>query len=246
MLPVRVGNATGGESNIVILVDVSGSAESGLSVQKAVALDVLDQLGDENQVGVVAFNQNAYRVSEMQALGQNRAETADKIRRLESGGATDIAVGLQGADELLDDREGTIILLSDGQDRLGPPAAVANQLGREGTRVVSVGVGKRVGVATMRQIASESGGSYFAADETERLRLLFGGSSRRYQGEDLTIVTEDTSSPPASSDGHPGLRTTSMSSPERTIGRHRGREAGHRLLAVWAGPRGLYYRLRFG
>ncbi|NHN65404.1 VWA domain-containing protein [Haloarcula sp. JP-Z28] len=192
MLPVRVGNATGGESNIVILVDVSGSAESGLSVQKAVALDVLDQLGDENQVGVVAFNQNAYRVSEMQALGQNRAETADKIRRLESGGATDIAVGLQGADELLDDREGTIILLSDGQDRLGPPAAVANQLGREGTRVVSVGVGKRVGVATMRQIASESGGSYFAADETERLRLLFGGSSRRYQGENLTIVTEDT------------------------------------------------------
>jgi len=192
MLPVRVGNATGGESNIVILVDVSGSAESGLSIQKAVALDVLDQLGDENQVGVVAFNHNAYRVSEMQALGQNRAETEDKIRRLSSGGATDIAVGLQGADELLGDREGTIILLSDGQDRLGPPAAVANQLGREGTRVVSVGVGKRVGVATMRQIASESGGSYFAADETERLRLLFGGSSRRYQGENLTIVTEDT------------------------------------------------------
>nr|WP_252718849.1 vWA domain-containing protein [Haloarcula sp. CBA1122] len=93
---------------------------------------------------------------------------------------------------MLGDREGTIILLSDGQDRLGPPAAVANQLGREGTRVVSVGVGKRVGVATMRQIASESGGSYFAADETERLRLLFGGSSRRYQGENLTIVTEDT------------------------------------------------------
>ncbi len=78
MLPVRVGNATGGESNIVILVDVSGSAEGGLSIQKAVALDVLDQLGDENQVGVVAFNHNAYRVSEMQALGQNRAETATR------------------------------------------------------------------------------------------------------------------------------------------------------------------------
>ncbi|MFB6223093.1 MAG: VWA domain-containing protein [Haloarcula sp.] len=192
MLPVRAGNATGGESNIVLLIDVSGSSESGLSVQKAVALDVLDQLGDENRVGVVAFNYNAYRVSEMQPLGQNREETAEKIRRLNSGGATDIAIGLQGADELLADREGTIILLSDGQDTLGPPAAVANQLGREGTRVVSVGVGKQVGVATMRQIASESGGSYFAADETERLRLLFGGSSRQYRGENLTIVTEDT------------------------------------------------------
>ena len=44
----------------------------------------------------------------------------------------------------------------------------------------------------MRRIASESGGSYYAADETSRLRLLFGGSSRQFSGQNLTVVTRDT------------------------------------------------------
>ncbi|MFC7020682.1 MULTISPECIES: vWA domain-containing protein [Haloarcula] len=192
MLPVSVGNATGGTTNIVLLIDVSGSAEQGMAIQKAVALDVLDQLGDENRVGVVAFNYRAFRVTELAPLAENRATVAEQIRRLSSGGATDISVGLQGADELLGQREGTIILLSDGQDRLDRAAAVSNQLGREGTRVVSVGAGRKVNELTLREIAAESGGSYFAATETNRLRLLFGGGSRRFQGEKLTIVTRDT------------------------------------------------------
>ncbi|MBX0293407.1 VWA domain-containing protein [Haloarcula nitratireducens] len=192
MLPVRVGNATGGTANIVLAIDVSGSSKEGLGVQKAVALDVLEQLGDENEVGVVAFNYRAFRVAELQQLGGNREAIADRIRRLQSGGATDIAVGLQGADELMGDEEGTIILLSDGNDYLGPPSAVANQLGREGTRIIGVGAAKRVNEQKMKRIASESGGSYFSASETDRLRLLFGGGSRRYEGQNLTIVTPDT------------------------------------------------------
>ncbi|MFC6862972.1 VWA domain-containing protein [Halomicroarcula sp. GCM10025817] len=192
MLPVSVGNATGGTTNIVLLIDVSGSAEQGMAIQKSVALDVLDQLGDENRVGVVAFNFRAFRVAELAPLAENRATVGEQIRRLTSGGATDISVGLQGADELLGQREGTIILLSDGQDRLDRAAAVSNQLGREGTRVVSVGAGRKVNERTLREIAAESGGSYFAATETNRLRLLFGGGSRRFQGDKLTIVTRDT------------------------------------------------------
>jgi hypothetical protein len=192
MLPVRVGNATGGTADIVLLIDISASAREGLSVQKAVALDVLEQLGDDNRVGVVAFTDQAYRVSELQPLSDSRSETADRIRRLESRGGTNIVNGLRGADELLADREGTIILLSDGQTLFGPPTTVAGQLGREGTRVISVGAAERVDERTMRRIAEASGGSYFAANETNRLRLLFGGTSRQFDGENLTIVTRNT------------------------------------------------------
>jgi hypothetical protein len=191
-LPVRVGNATGGTADIVLLVDISGSAREGQSIQKAVALDVLDQLDDENRVGVVAFSHVVYRIADLQPLSTSRERTADRIRRLQSVGGTDIANGLRGADELLGNREGTIILLSDGQTEFGPPTAVATQLGREGTRVISVGAGERVNEQTMRRIAEASGGSYFAADETNRLRLLFGGTSRRFDGENLTIVTQNT------------------------------------------------------
>jgi Mg-chelatase subunit ChlD len=193
LLPVRAGEATGGSTNLVLLIDISESTSEDLSTQKAIALDVLDQLGDQNQVGVIAFDANAYRVAEMRPLGENRGVIADRIRRLRVGGGTDIANGLLGADELLGDRQGTIILLSDGwvktPDR---PVVVANQLGRDGRRVLTVGAAQRVAVGTMTRIAEGSGGSYFAADDRSRLRLLFGGASRQYQGENLTVVTPDT------------------------------------------------------
>ena len=192
MLPVHVGDAAGGTANIVLLVDISGSAQASMRVQKAIALDVLDQLGNENRVGLVAFSGRAYEVAQFAPLGESRAEIAEKIRRLETDRGTRIDVGLEGADELLGDREGTILLLSDGRDRPAEPAAVAAQLGAEGTRVIAVGAGESVNELTLRRVAAESGGSYFHADETERLRLLFGGASRQFEGDRLTVVTSDT------------------------------------------------------
>ncbi|MFC7138396.1 VWA domain-containing protein [Halosimplex aquaticum] len=193
MLPVRMGNATGGRTNIVLLVDISGSAEEGLAIQKGIALDVLDQLGDRNQVGVVAFGGQAYRIADRQQLGDAREAIAERIRRLETTrGGTDIANGLLGARDMLGNNPGTVILLSDGVDDPDRPAAVANQLGREGVRVITVGAGERVNAGNLRRIAQESGGSYFGANETSRLRLLFGGSSRQYRGQNLTIVKQNT------------------------------------------------------
>ncbi len=195
LLPVRVGEATGGATNIVLVIDISGSTREELSLQKGIALDVLDQLGDSNQVGVVAFGSRAYRVAEVQRLGEDREELADRIRRLqpEDRPGTDVANGLLGADELLGDRRGTIILLSDGfvssPDR---PVVVADQLNREGRRVIGVGSGQRVNVPVMQRIADAGGGSYFDAGESNRLRLLFGAASRQFQGQNLTIVTPGT------------------------------------------------------
>jgi Mg-chelatase subunit ChlD len=193
LLPVRVGNATGGSTNIVLLIDISQSTRQDLSTQKGIALDVLDQLGDGNSVGVIAFDNQAYRISDVEQLRESRETVADRIRRLESGGGTDVANALLGADELLGDRQGTIILLSDGwvrdDDR---PVVVANQLGREGRRILTVGAAQRVNVPTMTRIARAAGGSYFAAGERQRLRLLFGGASRQFEGQGLTVVTPGT------------------------------------------------------
>ncbi|WP_123533921.1 vWA domain-containing protein [Halosimplex salinum] len=193
MLPVRMGNATGGQTNIVLLVDISGSAEEGLATQKGIALDVLDQLGDRNQVGVVAFGGEPYRIADRRQLGEVREEVAERIRRLQTTrGGTNVANGLLGADEMLGDNPGTIILLSDGRDDPERPAAVASQLGRQGVRVITVGAGDDVNEDTLQRIAERSGGSYYAADETSRLRLLFGGSSRQFRGQNLTVVKQNT------------------------------------------------------
>jgi hypothetical protein len=188
MLPVSFGEASPGNARIVLAIDISGSAESGMRLQKSIALDALNQLGDENTVGIVAFNFQAYSVAEPRPLGENRAFLEDRIRRLESGGATTISAGLRGAEEMLGGEPGTVILLSDGQDNVGEAATVANQLGSRGTRVITIGAGRNVNEATLQRIASQSGGTYFRATETDRLRLFFGGSSRQFAGEGLTIV----------------------------------------------------------
>ncbi|ELZ91314.1 hypothetical protein C440_13409 [Haloferax mucosum ATCC BAA-1512] len=191
MLPVTTGEGTSKQTNLVFAIDVSGSAEKGMRVQKSVSLDALDQLGDENNVGIVGFNYRAYEVSPLRPLGPNRAETADLIRRLQPGGATDIAVGLKGAEQQLGDRRGTIILISDGHDRFEDAATVADQLGRSGVRVITVGTGPNPNERTLRSIARASGGNYLRADETNRLRILFGGSNRQYAGDGLTIVDQN-------------------------------------------------------
>ena len=192
MLPVTVGESSPGSARIVLAIDVSGSAQEGMQTQKAISLSVLNQLDDRNEVGIVAFNQNAYRVADLSSLSTDRGQLEDRIRRLRSGGATDIAAGLRGADELLDGESGTVILISDGGDRPERASVVAGQLGRDGINVITVGVGSATNENTMQRIAGAAGGSYYRADETDRLRLLFGGSSRRFSGDGLTVVERDS------------------------------------------------------
>jgi hypothetical protein len=188
MLPVQVGESEGGASNIVLAIDRSGSAQGGMTLQKGIALDVLNQLDDSNTVGIVAFNFQAFSIARPARLGETRGQLETRIRRLTSGGATEIEVGLRGAEEMLGNRRGTIILISDGGDDPAAPGVVADQLGRRGIRVISVGVGQNIRAETLQRVADASGGTYFRADETNRLRLLFGGESRQFQSEGLTVV----------------------------------------------------------
>ena len=204
MLPVSFGEGGGRTARISLLVDVSSSAEGGMRVQKAIALDVLEQLGDENEVGIVGFNTRAYRVQDLVGLSGNRSELRERIRRLESRGGTDIGTGMRGAAELLGG-PGTIILISDGNDRGNTAGSVARRLGAQGVQVISVGVGSPVNDQLLTRIAGTTGGQYLRADETDRLRLLFGGESRTFAADKLTIVdrnhfitagVETTANPP--------------------------------------------------
>jgi hypothetical protein len=204
VLPVSFGEGTGRTARIALLVDVSSSTEGGMRVQKAIALDVLDQLGDENEVGIVGFNTQAYRVNDVVELGGNRDALETKIRRLNSRGGTDLGIGLRGAAELLGG-PGTVIVISDGNDRGETATTVARRLGAQGTEVVTVGVGDRVNDELLTEVADAAGGQYLRATETDRLRLLFGGESRTFAADRLTVVdrnhfitagVETTANPP--------------------------------------------------
>ncbi|NEU56341.1 VWA domain-containing protein [Halorussus sp. MSC15.2] len=189
LLPVEVGGSTGPKSRVVLAVDVSGSAKSGMRVQKALALDVLSQLGNRNEAGIVAFERNAYRVADLASLKTDRETLQRKIRSLESGGGTRISAGLLGASKMLGENGGTVILLSDGRDSAKPTFAAAEKLADRDVRVVSVGVGS-VNERVLRGVAERTGGSFLLADETDRLRVRFGGQNRRYSGDHAVVVDD--------------------------------------------------------
>jgi len=186
MLPVENGTQER-KSRIMLVVDISGSAQAGLSTQKALAMNVINQLGDQNSVGIIAFNSQPYLIAEPRRLSGSRTELKTRIRRLQSGGRTQIASGLAGASRALG-QGGSIVLLSDGRDRSTQAATVADQLNNQGTRVIAIGVGQDVNEGLLKTVGRRSGGTYFPADQTNRLRLLFGGESRQFDGGKLTIA----------------------------------------------------------
>lgn len=190
ILPVNVGGSQQ-ISNVVLLIDISGSTSETMSVQQRLALDVIEQLGDQNRVGIVAFNDKRYRVAELQRLSRNRGTLEQQIRQLENSGATLIGGGLRGAADLLGG-SGNVIMISDGVAN-DPEKAVrtASALGAGGVQIITVGVGGRTNVPLMERVADAGGGTFIRAGATDRLQVLFGGSEQQESSEGLTIIDDN-------------------------------------------------------
>lgn len=142
LLPVKIGRGdkTQGDSNIIILIDMSGSTSnywtkdaSGkltevkdsnpLDVIKALAVDVIETLNRGNRVGVIAFaipdeedNLKAVKVTDIEPLQSIKDIAVDKISRINVQGQSLFDIGMSGAYEMLKHEGGSrnIIMISDG------------------------------------------------------------------------------------------------------------------------------------
>lgn len=206
MLPVTVGayEKKKGDSTIGLAIDISGSSgvkyiytpgtkilqkveSNALSIEKALAIDVIRNINEGNRVGAVAFTDSAFVVAPVEPLTKNEDELADKISRLIGEGQTDFAVGLGGAYELIKGFSGekNILMVTDGQTSSRAveqnTLALSRTLGSLGIKVFIVGVGENSDVEFLQKVAEYGDGLYFAADETNRLNILFGDP----EGEEL-------------------------------------------------------------
>ncbi|RME77408.1 VWA domain-containing protein [Candidatus Woesearchaeota archaeon] len=199
MLPVTVGSyeKKRGDATIALAIDISGSSgvkyiyvpgsgklerveSNALSIQKALAIDVLRNINEGNRVGAVAFTDSAYVVAPVEPLSKNKDELIDKISRLIGEGQTDFAVGLGGAYELVKGFNGekNIIMITDG--KTGSLAikqntlALARTLADLGVNIYVIGVGEGSDVEFLSEVAQLGNGLYFAADQTNKLNILFG------------------------------------------------------------------------
>jgi uncharacterized membrane protein len=185
MLPVLVGQPEKKEGDvaIAIVIDISGSAgapfgrfASTSDFEKAAAIGIMQGLKVETPVAIIAFNNQAYLISEASPLF-SKPGIEDIVTRIKWGGGTNIGAGLLKAISVLSEFSGSknIVLLSDGKTQAAASAYEAAKFAsNDGIKIYTVGVGPTTDEKTMMDIAEISNGIYFRATDESKLNILFG------------------------------------------------------------------------
>ncbi len=185
LLPVMVGSPDKKEGDVLIaiLIDVSGSQgtpfgrfASSADFSKAATIGILKGLKLDTRVAIIAFNTQAYLLSEPSPLFSKKG-VEDLIGRLKWGGGTNIGAGLLKAVGVLSQYSGSknIVILSDGKTQSEASAYEAAKLAsNSGIKIYTVGVGPSTDEKVMMDLAEITNGIYFRATEETRLKILFG------------------------------------------------------------------------
>lgn len=196
LLPVKVSGTEKkeGNVNVIILIDISTSTSSsyGMSaaadVAKGLAISTIDNIADENNLGVVAFNTEGITVEELGLLGdKDRDEVKGVISSLLAVGSTNVGAGIYHAIEILKKESGgkNIILISDGQTQ-GDWRAARDVAVMEGIKIYSVAVGSGANEDLLKGFACVPeanckigddpyvGGEFYMGTQSHQLSFVFG------------------------------------------------------------------------
>lgn len=185
LLPVLVGTPEKKEGDVLIaiLIDISGSQgaafgrfTSTADFSKSATLDILRNLKPETRAAIIAFNTQAYLLSEPSPVFAKQ-DVENVIARLKWGGGTNIAAGLLKATSVLNSYSGSknIVILSDGKTQAKAQAIEASKhAANSGIKIYTVGVGPTTDEEFMIDVAEITNGIYFRATDESRLKILFG------------------------------------------------------------------------
>ncbi len=202
ILPVRVGLAGKEEEsgmNIIVIIDVSGttcsafgtgSANTKIDVEKAVATQIVGGLRAGDKIGVISFDFNSHLISPLSVI-EEKPDLNYIISTINCGGysaGTFVSAGLIRAEDMLRSAKGSknIILISDGITQY-PQNAVsrAKSMTSQGIKTYAVGVGFDTNRQFMQELALKGQGIYFEPTEAQRLNIIF---SREYEEEETDTM----------------------------------------------------------
>jgi Ca-activated chloride channel family protein len=166
--------------NLSLVLDKSGSMQ-GEKIQnlRAAANLVVDRLGPQDTISIVAFSDRKYRIAESQ-LVSDKAALKKRIGRIRDGGGTAISGGMgQGLTELekalSPDRISRMLLLTDGQTFGDEKACVklGKKAGDRGIVVNALGLGDDWNEDLLDDIAEGSGGVADFIDSPDKIVDFF-------------------------------------------------------------------------
>ena len=172
-------------ANLTFVIDVSGSMsnDNKLDIVKDALVELVDNLGADDQVGIVAYDNYAEVILEPTSV-RYTDEIVRAIERLYPGGSTNAEAGLVAGYELAEaafDRNAInrVILASDGVANVGetdPNGILASisEAARDGINLVTVGVGMgEYNDYLLEQLADNGDGFYAYVNSYDEIRELF-------------------------------------------------------------------------
>jgi hypothetical protein len=196
ILPVEsYSSAYAGSVNVVLVLDISGSisAHEALDDEKAMAINLLRDMGMDTNVGVVAFGGDAISVSEGLLPMSSRDTLVDRVSKLRTGwGGTSVDEGISTAADMLDNTSGRkyMIVFSDGaiSNSFEDSKIGISSMDTTYTEMIFVMIKTNVvkerevktdnnrGEFFLKVLADQAGGDFILLDPdlNERLDLTFG------------------------------------------------------------------------
>jgi Ca-activated chloride channel family protein len=178
--------------NLSLVLDKSGSMQ-GKKIQnlREAAKLVVDRLGPQDTISIVAFSDKKYLIAESQPVA-DKEDLKKKIDRIRDGGGTAISGGMsQGLAELDKamgaDRISRMLLLTDGQTFGDEKQCkkLGQQAGDKGIVVNALGLGDDWNEELLDEIAEASGGSGDFIDSPDKIVSFF---ERAVQSMQDTVI----------------------------------------------------------
>lgn len=168
---------TGSGSDVILLIDNSGSVSSMVPTIKETSLKILEYMGPNDRFGIASLDGvNTVLTDSKQAL-------TEAINRYSLSGGSDYGYGLTAAmgmfDEKSTDRNKFIILLADGENSYSDDAVALNMsalAAEQGVKIYSFEINpfstNFSDTSTMQQIAIDTKGAYKLCPDAEAISVF--------------------------------------------------------------------------
>jgi len=172
-----------GDLALILVIDKSGSMdESGegttkMAMAREAAIQAMEVLRPEDQVGVIAFDTDPQWIVPVQKVGNDKASIQSRIASLQSSGGTDIYAALQSAYNAMRTLRAThkhITLASDGQSWRGNYEALLERMKPFMITLSTIAIGSDADTNWLSNLAQLGEGRYYFTQQvTDIPKILY-------------------------------------------------------------------------